>query len=98
MVAFTSPKKSVIDIVQATGRAMRKVREDPSKTVGYVFIPLYVERAKGETVEQAIERLGFENHVDVLNAMKEQDEVLADILREMNEERGRTPRRQRRSL
>lgn len=90
MVAFTSPKRSVIDIVQATGRAMRKVREDPSKTVGYVFIPLYVERAKGETVEQAIERLGFENHVDVLNAMKEQDEVLADILREMNEERGRT--------
>ena len=90
MVAFTSPKRSVIDIVQATGRAVRKVRKDPSKTIGYIFIPLYVERAIGETIEQAIKRLGFEELANVLNAMKEQDEVLIDILREMQEERGRT--------
>jgi superfamily II DNA or RNA helicase len=89
MVAFMSPKKSKIDIIQATGRAMRLPRPRSDKTVGYVFMPLYIEQAKGETEEEAIRRLGFEELADVLNAMKEQDDVLVDILREMREERGR---------
>jgi len=89
MVAFMSPKKSKIDIVQATGRAMRRPRGKSDKKIGYVFVPLYVEQAKEETIEEAIKRLDFEELADVLNAMKEQDEVLVDILREMREERGR---------
>ena len=90
MVAFMSPKKSKIDIVQATGRAMRRPRKKSNKKIGYIFIPLYIEQAKGETEEEAIKRLGFEELADVLNAMKEQDDVLVDILREMREELGRT--------
>ena len=89
MVAFMSPKKSKIDIVQATGRAMRRPRDKTDKKIGYVFIPLYIEQAKEETIEEAIKRLDFEELADVLNALKEQDEILVDILREMREERGR---------
>ncbi|MBI2926161.1 MAG: Helicase associated domain protein [Verrucomicrobia bacterium] len=87
MVAFISPRHSRVDIVQATGRAMRRAS---AKTTGYVLAPLYVELAAGETIEQAVTRSNFDEVWDVLQAMQEQDEVLAEIIREMREDRGRT--------
>lgn len=86
MIAFMSPKKSRVDIVQAAGRAMRKV---PNKETGYVLVPVFQEMATGETVEEASTRSGFEDVWDVLEAMKEQDEMLADVIRQMREDRGR---------
>lgn len=87
MVAFLTPKRSRVDIVQATGRAMRKTA---GKTTGYVLVPLFVEQAKGETIEQALARTEFDEVWNVLQAMQEQDETLAEIIRQMREERGRT--------
>ncbi len=86
VVAFLSPKKSTVDIVQATGRAMRK---SPGKERGYIFLPLFLETAKNETVEEALERTDFQEVWNVLEAMQEQDEALADVIRQMREERGR---------
>jgi superfamily II DNA or RNA helicase len=86
MVAFLTPKRSRVDIVQATGRAMRKAG---GKTTGYVLIPLFVEQAKGETIEEALARTEFDEVWNVLQAMQEQDDLLAEIIREMREERGR---------
>ena len=88
MVAFLAPKRSRVDIVQATGRAMRK-SDETGKTIGYVFLPLYVEEAVGESVEEAVARSKYEEVWNVLQAMQEQDEVLADIIREMRETQGR---------
>src|SRR5438552_3857768 len=45
MVAFLTPKRSRVDIVQATGRAMRKA---PGKTTGYVLVPLSSSRRKAK--------------------------------------------------
>lgn len=87
MVAFLTPKRSRVDIVQATGRAMRKA---PGKTTGYVLVPLFVEQAKGETIEEALARTEFDEIWNVLQAMQEQDDILAEIIRQMREERGRT--------
>jgi len=87
VVAFLSPRKSKVDIVQATGRAMRK---SPGKARGYLLLPLFLETAENETIEDALERTGFEEAWSVLQAMQEQDAVLADIIRQMREERGRT--------
>ncbi len=87
MVAFLSPKKSKVDIVQATGRAMRK---SDLKTVGYVLIPLFLNVPKGETVEEALERTDFEEVAYVLQAMQEQDDILVDIIQQMRMEKGRT--------
>jgi superfamily II DNA or RNA helicase len=78
MVAFLTPKRSRVDIVQATGRAMRRDPANPSKLTGYVFVPLYVEQAKGESLEAAIERTEFDEVWAVLQAMQEQDDVLDD--------------------
>ena len=90
MVAFLTPKRSRVDIVQATGRAMRKDPDKRAKTTGYILLPLFVEQAKGETVEEAIKRGGFDEVWNVLQAMQEQNDDLADIIRQMREQRGRT--------
>ncbi len=86
VVAFLSPRKSKVDIVQAAGRAMRTAH---GKETGYVLLPLFLETQENETIEEALERTDFEEAWDVLQAMQEQDAVLADIIREMREERGR---------
>jgi superfamily II DNA or RNA helicase len=87
MVAFIDPRHSRIDIAQATGRAMRKP-PGLNKEVGYVVIPLFLDRRSGETLEQAIERSEFDDVADVLNAMQEQDEDLVQIIREAKQAKG----------
>jgi superfamily II DNA or RNA helicase len=86
MVAFLSPRRSRVDIVQATGRAMRR---SPGKTMGYVLVPLYVELATGETVEAAVNRAQFDEVWDVLQSMQEQDDILAEAIRKMRLQKGR---------
>ena len=88
MVAFIDPRHSRIDIAQATGRAMRKPHGS-NKEVGYVVIPLFLERKTGATVENALERSEFDDVANVLNAMQEQDEDLVLIIRELKESKGR---------
>ena len=89
MVAFLSPKRSLVDIVQATGRAMR-LSPETGKEFGYVLVPLYVEKARGETIEQAVLRSNFDEVWKVLQGLKEQDDLLAQIIAAMRIERGRT--------
>jgi predicted helicase len=89
MVAFLTPKRSLVDIVQATGRAMR-TNEATNKTTGYVLVPLFLEQVEGETIEEAVARAEFDKVWAVLQALQEHDEVLADIIRHIREERGRT--------
>jgi predicted helicase len=87
MVAFVAPRRSKIDIVQATGRAMRKA--GPDKDFGYILLPLFLEQEEGETLEEALERSQFDEVAAVLNAMQEQDEELAEIIRQLQVEKGR---------
>jgi superfamily II DNA or RNA helicase len=88
MVAFIDPRRSRVDIAQATGRAMRKP-PGSNKEVGYVVIPLFLDRKSGETLEEALERSEFDEVADVLNAMQEQDEDLVQIIQELQEAKGR---------
>jgi len=88
MVAFIDPRHSRVDIAQATGRAMRKP-QGLNKEVGYVVIPVFRDRSSGETLEEALERTEFDDVADVLNAMQEQDEDLVQIIRDLQEAKGR---------
>jgi superfamily II DNA or RNA helicase len=85
MVAFLSPRKSKVDIVQAIGRAMRR---SGSKETGYVLIPLYLEQKAGETLEEAVARANFEEVWDILQSLQEQDEELADAIKEGAQAKG----------
>jgi hypothetical protein len=87
MVGFIDPRRSRIDIVQATGRAMRKP-QGSNKEVGYVVIPLFLDSGSGETLEEALERSEFDDVADVLNEMQDQDEDLVQIIRELQEAKG----------
>ena len=89
MVAFLSPRRSLVDIVQATGRAMR-LSPKTGKKVGYVLVPLYVEQARGETVEEAVVRSDFADVWRVLHQLQEHDDLLAQTIAEMRTERGKT--------
>lgn len=86
MVAFMSPKKSRVDIVQAIGRAMRRA---PGKRIGYVFLPLFLDIGKDESIEGALACTEFGEIWNVLQALQEQDDDLAEIIREMQVGRGR---------
>ena len=90
LVAFMSSKRSHVDIVQATGRAMRIDRNNPDKTTGYILVQLFLEQEAGESVEEAVARSEFEEIWNVLQAMQEQDTERADVIRAMRDVRGRT--------
>jgi len=87
LVAFMNPRRSRVDIVQAVGRAMRTAGEE--KTCGYVLVPLFLEMRKGETLDEALERSDFDEIAQVLNAMRENDDELSDIIQELSVDQGR---------
>jgi len=59
------------------------MRKSGSKEVGYVLIPLYLEQKAGESLEEAVARANFEEVWDILQSLQEQDEVLAELIRDM---------------
>ncbi len=89
MVAFMSPRRSVVDIVQATGRAMR-LSPETGKQFGYVLVPLFVEQQRGEPVEEAVRRSNFDDVWEVLRRLREHDDLLAQEIDRMRIERGKT--------
>ncbi|MDC0999086.1 Helicase associated domain protein [Alphaproteobacteria bacterium] len=88
MVAFMDPKKSRVDIAQAVGRAMRKPRGESKKTVGYVLVPLFCDSLDPDSQNEIIEEQGFDVVTDVINALQDYDEDLAEIIRELKFNKG----------
>ncbi len=72
-IAFIDPKKSLIDIVQATGRAMRKAE---GKDKGYIFVPVVV--GADDDPEKLLGSSDFKTVWQILQAMVEQDQHLRD--------------------
>ena len=89
MVSFTHQKESEVDIVQAIGRALRN--RNQSKKFGYVLVPVFVERNKNESFEEALERTNFKKVIILLKALREHDTEIAQIIDEIliNEGRGK---------
>lgn len=77
-VAFIDPKGSQVEIIQAVGRAIRKVRGAKVQKKGTIVLPVFVE--DGDDHETAIEASKFKPVWDVLKALRAHDEVLADTL------------------
>jgi superfamily II DNA or RNA helicase len=77
-VAFIDPKRSLIDIVQATGRAMRKA---DWKQNGYIFIPVFLE--EDADPEEIIKNSDFSTVWEVLEAMLDQDQRMQGIVSNM---------------
>ena len=91
-VLFADPRRSMIDIVQAVGRALRKSREKPDK-IGYVLLPVLVE--DGQTVEEFLQSSGFKEVGRVLAVLSTHDERIAEEFRAVEGGVTRNPRESR---
>ena len=70
-IFFSDPKDSVIEIVQATGRALRR---KANKKTAYVMIPVLIRN--GENPENVLRSSRFNSVWQVLSAMSSQDDRL----------------------
>ncbi|MDC0541176.1 Helicase associated domain protein [Paracoccaceae bacterium] len=77
-IAFIDPKGSQIEIIQAVGRVIRKVRGKKNKTKGTIVIPVFIE--DGDDPRQSIEASKFKPIWEVLKALRAHDELLANNL------------------
>jgi len=75
-ILFADPKQSVVDIVQATGRAMRPA---PGKEFGYVILPLVVPDSY--EVDDFAEETAFRHITKVISVLSTQDERIAEEFR-----------------
>jgi superfamily II DNA or RNA helicase len=87
LIYFCDPKTSKIDIVQASGRALRK---DPkgNKKRGYIVIPIfhYIE----ENLEEEIKKKPIFNYlIQVVRAMCDQDERLEAEINDIASKKGK---------
>ena len=78
-IAFTHPKDSLIDIIQAIGRSLRK-RGMPKKKFGHVILPLFIKINRNEKISEALERTNFDNIADTINALREHDDGIEQIV------------------
>ena len=82
-IAYVSPKRSKIDIVQSLGRAVRN-RHRKNKKYGYVIVPIFSEKFRGERITDAAKRSQYDTISDTLDALREQDNKLDLLLEEAN--------------
>lgn len=80
VVYFCDPKNSKVDIVQATGRALRKA-DHKNKTTGYVVVPIF--HHIDSDIEDVIESGSFYTLISVVRSLSAHDERLVDEINRM---------------
>ena len=75
-VMFVDPKQSVIDIVQAAGRALRKF---DGKDFGYILLPIVVPSHMG--LEEFSASSSFKKMTSIIAALSSQDERIYEELK-----------------
>lgn len=80
-VSFIDPKNSIIDIVQAVGRALRKSNKK-SNEFSYILIPMVIP--KKASMFSHLNPSIFDTLHNVVQALRDQDNRLADIIDEIN--------------
>jgi len=83
-VAFIDPKGSIVDIIQAVGRVIRK---SGGKKTGTIIIPVFVDESEDE--DHALASSAFQPVWQVLKALRAHDRRLADELDELRTSLGK---------
>lgn len=83
-VVFLKPRRSVVEVVQAVGRAMRKA---PGKRYGYVILPVIVKPER-DAAEQLDKNEEFRTVWEVLGALRSIDDRFDAMVRELSIQRG----------
>lgn len=80
-VYFSEPKNSIVDIIQAVGRSLRKDNNKPNK-VSYIIIPMII--ADNVAKFEDIDPKDFSTLHSVIQALRDQDRILADYIDKLN--------------
>jgi len=83
-VAFIDPKRSMVDIIQAVGRVIRKAE---GKQIGTIIIPVFIDES--EDADHVLSQSAFEPVWQVLKALRAHDRRLADELDQLRLSLGR---------
>ena len=85
-IYFCDPRHSLVDIVQASGRALRLPKDRKTKKkLGHIVVPIFhKDRAE---LEGAIDASSFKTVVDIVRALANQDERLEEEIRNLRTER-----------
>ncbi len=75
-ILFADPRKSIIDIVQAIGRALRP---SPEKEKGYIIVPVILDFK--DELEQIPDPNSFDTILSVLRALATNDERIIEYFR-----------------
>ena len=86
-VAFIDPKRSMVDIIQAVGRVIRKAE---GKQIGTIVIPVFIDES--EDADHVLSQSAFEPVWQVLKALRAHDRRLADELDQLRLSLGRRPK------
>jgi len=81
-VLFADQKQSIVDIVQASGRALRQFTDSKTgikKEVGYIIIPIVLK--EGESLEDLTESSRFKTVTRIVTSLSTQDETIAEELK-----------------
>ncbi|MBM3418854.1 MAG: hypothetical protein FJY17_08060, partial [Bacteroidetes bacterium] len=81
-VLFADEKHSIIDIVQASGRALRQYIDKNTgirKEVGYIIIPVVLK--EGESLDNLTESSRFKTVIRIVTSLSTQDETIAEELK-----------------
>jgi Predicted helicase len=76
-VAFLEPKESIVDIIQALGRVIRKAE---GKDFGLIFIPLVVDTEK-ENIDEQVEKTSYKTMWQVIGALASLDSAFEAQIR-----------------
>ncbi|MEI6446894.1 MAG: Helicase associated domain protein [Actinomycetes bacterium] len=74
-VAFLDPRESMVDIVQAVGRVMRR---SPGKEVGTIVVPVVIP--SGADDEAVLDGSSFKTVWKVVSALRSHDDTISDLL------------------
>jgi superfamily II DNA or RNA helicase len=83
-IAFIDPRRSMIDVTQAVGRAIRRSED---KVSGTVVLPVFVET--GADPEEVLTSGAFRAVWDVVRALRAHDDTLAEALDDIRRQLGR---------
>ncbi len=81
-VLFADQKQSIVDIVQASGRALRKYTDKKTgleKEVGYIIIPVILK--ENESLDDLTDSDRFKTVIRIVTSLSTQDETIAEELK-----------------
>ena len=86
-IAFVDPRKSQVEVIQAVGRAIRKVRNSNENKIATIIIPIFISNE--EKIDEEIDKSSYKKIWQIVNALKDHDDLLNAEIENLRFEMGK---------